>query len=194
MIGGRLVNVLVDPFAVATDLLITHLFSRWNADPDHAQFLVSANLAIKAEHFREMGGFHEAFAVPGAEDRAICAWWISRGGQIVFAPELVVYHEHPMSFTKYYRQHFNYGRGASILHRLRTAGLPNDGRVEGLSWYTGLFTLPITAGHRLQAPLLTSLLLMAQLASVAGFFSDRLREGPVPVSAPQTTVRDRVLG
>jgi glycosyltransferase involved in cell wall biosynthesis len=198
MIGGRLVNVLENSFAVATDLLVTHIFRRWNADPEHAQFLVSANLAFKAEHFREMGGFSEAFAVPGAEDRAICAWWIARGGQIVFAPEVVVHHEHPMSLKKYYRQHFNYGRGASMLHKLRTVGLPNDGKVEGLAWYLDLFTLPIAEGHRLRAPLLASLLFLAQVASIAGFFSDRLQEPRTPsvaaTLAPQPSAGDRALG
>ena len=77
----------------------------------------------------------------------------------------------------------------------RTEATEVGGKVEGLSWYLELFTLPITEGHRLRAPLLTSLLLLAQVASVAGFFSDRLNEGPVPSRpAPEQNMADRVLG
>jgi len=176
LIGGRMVNALdANPYAVASDLLVSHLFRTWNAEPEDAKFLVTANMTVRRQRFLDSGGFDEAFPVPGAEDRAFCARWISEGGRIVFAPEVMVHHRHPMSLRGYWRQHFNYGRGASKLHRRNTSGLPNDGRVESLSFYTDLFTIPTTEGYRRQAPLLTSLLLMAQVASTAGFVSDRIR-------------------
>jgi cellulose synthase/poly-beta-1,6-N-acetylglucosamine synthase-like glycosyltransferase len=176
LVGGRLVNSLTnDPFAITSDLLITHLFRRWNRDLASAGFLVSANIAVAAACFRDVGGFSEAFPYPGAEDRDLCARWLAGGRRVVFAPECIVHHIHPGGLPSFLRQHFNYGRGAARLHRLHPEDPRANGRREPLSFYTDLFSMPRTEHHSVRAPLLAGLLLLAQVASLAGFAAERRR-------------------
>jgi len=120
MVGGHTINRLVDnPYSAASQLVIDLVYAHHNADPDHAAFFASNNMTLGRDAFRALGGFDERFSE--SEDRDLCRRWLASGGRMRYAPEAVVYHAHPLRLRTFWRQHFNYGRGA--LRFYRAAGL-----------------------------------------------------------------------
>ncbi len=73
LVGGRTVNAVEqNPYSAASQCLIDHLFSYYNADPSDARLLTSNNLALAGGLFRSSEGFDERFPVAAAEDRELC--------------------------------------------------------------------------------------------------------------------------
>ena len=177
MIGGRTMNALPDnPYSSASQLLIDYLYSYYNADADHARFLTSNNLALAADRFRAIGGFDTTFAGAAAEDREFCDRWLFHGYRLMYAPEATVYHAHVLTFRTFWRQHFWYGRGAFLFHRIRARRGASRVKVEPLAFYRNLLRYPLSHARGAQALLLASLLAWAQAANVAGFFWERGRK------------------
>jgi len=46
------------------------------------------------------------------DSESICDRWPYHGYPMLYAPEVQVYHAHSLTLPKFWRQHFNYGRGA----------------------------------------------------------------------------------
>jgi len=143
-IGGRTVNRLPgNQYSAASQALIDYLYGYYNADPQHARFFASNNLAVPARQFKEMGGFDTASKRSASEDRMLCDQWLYLGHRLLFAPEAVVYHAHDLTLRSFWRQHFNYGRGAYCFHQVRAA---RSGRsrpkIEPLSFYLDLLRHP----------------------------------------------------
>jgi glycosyltransferase involved in cell wall biosynthesis len=182
-IGGRTINALpANPYSSATQLLIDYLYE-WHAAHRGAAFFASNNLAVPAELFRARGGFHSRFSLAAAEDREFCWRWARSGGQMTYAPEAVVRHAHPLTLASYWRQHFTYGRGALHFHRLH-AGF-SDGREDPtpLSFSLGLVAFPISRTGVRRRLLQTLLMSLAQAATAAGYWRERLRPGPTPTAS-----------
>ncbi len=174
-IGGLIINALEENvYSVASQLLITYLYSYYNADPDHAQFFTSCNLALPAELFRRTNGFDDSFPLAAAEDRDLCDRWLSHGYGMILAPEAIVYHAHPLTFRTFWRQHFNYGRGAFHFHRMRAARGREQVRLEPLRFYLRLLKYPFMEPPGIPAPLISGLMFCSQVANAAGFFWAKL--------------------
>ena len=119
MIGGHTHNRLRDNlFSQASQDVIDLVYRHYNERNDQALFLTANNMALPREEFLEMGGFDAEFSAGTAEDRELCERWLQAGHRIVYEPGLEVYHSHPLDFTGYFRQHFNYGRGARSYRRV----------------------------------------------------------------------------
>jgi len=172
-IGGRIVNALPDnPFATASQSLTDFLYS-WHAERRSGRFFVSCNLAVSAELFRRRGGFHPAFTLPAGEDREFCHRWVTAGGGMTYAHEAVVYHANQLTLKSFWRQHFGYGRGAFLVHRLRSLDQP---RVAApLAFYLRLVAFPLFRTPRGRRLTLTALLALAQAATVCGYSRERFR-------------------
>src|SRR5262249_32663588 len=98
-IGGKTLNSKpANLFSTASQLLIDYLYGYYNADPDHAVFLTSNNLAIPTAAFHEVGGFDVGFEKAAAEDRELCDRWIAKGYPLIYAPEVIVGHNHELTF------------------------------------------------------------------------------------------------
>src|SRR2546426_6759468 len=68
-IAGRTLNALPhNPYATASQLLVSFLFAYHNADPNQARFATTSNLALPTATFRALKGFDPTFPVPGGED------------------------------------------------------------------------------------------------------------------------------
>jgi glycosyltransferase involved in cell wall biosynthesis len=170
MIGGRMLNAISDnPYSTASQLLIDYLYNYYNADPDRARFLTSNNLALPANLFHAIGGFDATFPRAGAEDREFCDRWLHHGYRMAYAPEVLVHHTHLLTLGAFWRQHFNYGRGAFRFHQARARRGQRHIRVEPLSFYLNLLRYPSTQPQGGQALLLAMLLATAQVANAAGF-------------------------
>ena len=173
-VGGRIMNALPDnPFSTASQLLLAYLYAYYNVDVDDARFLASMNLALPADRFRVIGGFDPGFPAAAAEDRDLCDRWRHHGHRITYAPEVIVYHAHALSFRTFWRRHINYGRGAFAFHQARAR---RGGRfwVEPATFYLNLLRYPFSVGPSEGAPTLAALLALAQGANALGFLSARL--------------------
>jgi glycosyltransferase involved in cell wall biosynthesis len=170
-IGGRTLNALPEnSYSKASQVLIDYLYTYHNADPNRASFLTSNNLAMPADRFRAVGGFDAEWLRAAAEDRELCDRWLCYGNRLIYAPEALVYHAHPLTFRTFWQQHFNYGRGAFYFHRARAFRGQCRLRIERLKFYSGLLRYPSSQPCGRQALLLAKLLCIAQVANAGGFF------------------------
>ncbi len=180
-LGGRTLNALpANPFSTASQLLVSYLYDYYGAERGRALFFTSNNLAVPAEPFRSLGGFDPSYPRAAAEDREFCERWRARGLDLVYVPEAVVHHAHPLTLRGYARQHLDYGRGAAQLHRGRAASGQDRIRVEAPAFYLGLLRCPFGRARRRDAPFLAALLALSQAATAAGFAWETARRTWLP--------------
>jgi GT2 family glycosyltransferase len=168
-LGGRTLNALpANPYSTASQILIDYLYTYYNAGPNQASFFASNNLALPADHFHSIGGFDPIFPLAAAEDREFCDRWLLHGYRMIYAPEVLVYHWHPLTCRTFWKQHWNYGRGASYFHHIRVR------RGQGRTWlkppafFLDLLRYPFSQVRGQRALLLAALLVMAQEATTGG--------------------------
>jgi len=171
-IAGHTINMLPDNLFSSATHLLTDFLQEWHAGHRPDPFFASNNLAVPAKAFRGLGGFHPGFTLAAGEDREFCHRWAMSGGRTTLVPEAVVRHAHPLTLGSFWRQHFGYGRGAFLFHRLRARSV---GSVRTpFSFYLALVTYPLRRGKSPQRFRLTALLVLAQAATTAGFSRERL--------------------
>lgn len=189
-VGGRTVNGLPhNILSAASHLLLDYVYQHWNRNSEDALFLASNNVAFPLRHFAKIGGFDARFPLAAAEDRELCDRWRALGGRIVYAPEAVVQHFHALAPRTFLRQHFNYGRGAATLHRVRRGWVAGaQPRFEGGLFYLPLLLYPFSTGNGLRAVPLLALLLLSQVAMTLGYAWQRLL-GAAPVAAATSPER-----
>ena len=166
-VGGRVVNALDgNRYAETSQLLVSFLCDYYNG-PSGARFFTSNNLAFDRPVLVAAGGFDERYQHAAGEDRELCDRFARGGRPLAYAPSAVVCHSHDLSFTRFLRQHFTYGRGA---WGFRKALAARHGRVkvEPLSFYRGLVGYPLKQ-HGLRGLPHVALLGVAQVANAGGF-------------------------
>lgn len=184
--GGPTVNALEGNFfSSGSQLLVDYLYHYYNHDGRQVRFLASCNLAMPRAAFQSIGGFDEKFPRAAAEDRDLCASWLSSGHEMVYVPDAVVRHHHRLGPTSVLRQHFTYGRGA-YNHRVRLEqrGSERSSR-EPLSFYLELMRYPFGRMSFLRACAYSFLLGVTQVANVIGYFYERRH--PHPAGAIERT-------
>ncbi|KPL15509.1 MAG: glycosyl transferase [Anaerolineae bacterium SM23_84] len=172
-IGGRTLNALPDNlYSTASQLIVDVVYAHYNVNPDQASFLATNNLAIPADRFQAIGGFDAAFFPFASEDRDFCNRWLHHGYRMIYAPEVLVYHAHALTFRTFLRQHFSYGCGAFRFHKARARRGSGRFMVE-VEFYRNLLSLlrnmlSQVSGQR--ALSLATLLVLWQVANAVGFF------------------------
>lgn len=173
LIGGRTVNALPDNiYSTASQQLIDYLYSYYNAIGDRAQFFTSNNFALPAEAFEKIGGFDTSFSLAAGEDREFCFRWLNLGGRAVYAPEVTVYHSHALTLRKFWRQQFNYGRGAFLFGEIISKSGAH-GKRQHPSFYLNLLIYPFSQGSGIQKLLIAALFLVSQAGIAAGLFWEK---------------------
>ncbi|PSM50225.1 glycosyl transferase [Chroococcidiopsis sp. CCALA 051] len=171
LVGGRTLNALPDNlYSTASQVLIDFLYEYYNADRDRSSFFASNNLALPAERFHSLGGFDTTFPLAAGEDREFCDRWLQHGYQMIYAPEAQVYHAHKLTLYAFWRQHYNYGRGAFCFHQVRARRNMERIKVEPLSFYFNLLKYPFSQGASQPALAIATLFMLSQIANVSGFF------------------------
>ena len=176
-VAGRTINALPhNPFATASQIIIDMVHAYYNADPRKARFSASNNLALPTDLFRSLGGFDETFRT--SEDRDLIDRWLHRGHRLIYAPEVLVYHAHLLTWRGYCRLHFSYGQGAFRFHRVRARRGFGPFRPElNFHWHI-LRSLPrmLARGRDKQAFFLALLLLVWQVANTTGFIWEDMKD------------------
>jgi GT2 family glycosyltransferase len=107
---------------------------------EHFQFLpagLGANLAVRREAFRAIGGFDEALRA--GEDIDFCWRLQLQGYRLVSAPAAVVAKRERLDGRSRRRQQFSYGKhDAQLYRRFRAAGMRRNNRLTVKTW-TWLF-------------------------------------------------------
>jgi glycosyltransferase involved in cell wall biosynthesis len=186
MIGGRTLNLIHDnPYTSASQLLIDYLYSYYERHSGPIRFFTSNNLAVSAERFFALEGFDTTFPHPAAEDREFCDRWLHHGYEMTYAPDVVVYHAHALTFRTFCCQHFNYGRGAFRFHQLHARRGFKPIKIEPLPFYFNLLCYPFSSPEKQKRFLHAALLLLSQIANACGFFWERgiflRKKGQVPL-------------
>ncbi|NOT07452.1 MAG: glycosyltransferase [Gemmatimonadales bacterium] len=173
-IGGRIVNALPDSaYSTGSQLLVEYLYEYFNTSNEGATFFITSNLSFPTEAFREMGGFDTSFPLAAAEDRDICDRWVERKGSLIYAGDAVVRHAHPLRLKSFWRQHYNYGRGAYYLQQARANRGESNLRVEPVRFYFGLVTYPWKRLEGSRALAGCVIAALSQVAYLAGFLRER---------------------
>lgn len=181
LIGGRTFNAVSDnPYSAATQIIFDLVYDYYNPDPEHARFVGAANLSVSADRFRDTGGFKADFTT--SEDREFCDRWLNKGYRIIHAAEAAVYHLHSLTFRKFCKQHFEYGRGAFRYQRIRalrkTGTMRNDLKFH--------LCLPLLLRKHIselpprQAIIVALLLPVWEIANAVGFFYEKFSRSSKP--------------
>ena len=177
LIGGHTINALPNTrFSTASQTLVSYLYDYYGANNKESSFFTSNNLAVLRTEFQALGGFDTNFPLAAGEDRDFCIRWSEAGKQMVYAPRALVYHTHAMTLRSFWRQHFNYGRGAFNFHRQRAHRNREPIRIESIGFYLNLLLYPFSKMNATQASSITGLLFLSQVANAAGFFRERIRQ------------------
>ncbi|MGF1514129.1 MAG: glycosyltransferase [Elainellaceae cyanobacterium] len=167
IIGGQTVNMLSDnPFSTMSQNIISIGYDHYNSVRDQARFFTSNNMVVPTQAFLEVGGFNTDFRT--SEDRELCDRWIHSGRRMLYDPDIVIYHAHPMTLQQFWRQHFTYGQGAFRFHNTRSKKGWGNFKIEG-NYYVNLLLYPFRHGQSRQGASLTFALLVSQVANLSGF-------------------------
>lgn len=174
-IGGRTLNALpYNLYSTTSQLIIDFVYAYYNADANQARFFASNNLALPTDHFRANGGFDPTFTT--SEDRELCDRLLFSGYRMIYASEAVVYHAHALTFRTFWRQHFNYGRGAFRFYQTRGQRRRERVRPEAKSFYLDMLRFPLSQAQGWRALVLATLLTISQGASATGILWEKVNQ------------------
>lgn len=175
LIGGCIINALSENiYATASQALLDYIYASYQNKTKFPQFFTSNNIALSAENFWAIGGFDTNFPLAAAEDREFCDRLLSHNYKMRYAPEAIVYHAHHLTLKTFYRQHFNYGRGAFLFHKTYSQRHPQQKSIQPWSFYLKLLTYPLTKQYAQSAVLLCFLILLSQIATTFGMVTEKL--------------------
>lgn len=187
LVGGRTINALPENrYAEASQLLVGFIYDYFNR-PGRPHFFTSNNIAMPRERFLAVGGFDASYPRAAAEDRDFCDRWQLAGNPVVYAPEAVIDHAHALTLRRFWRQHFNYGRGAYHYHLGHARRNQAAIKVEPAGFYLQLLGAPLQH-HALFAALpLVVLMGLSQVANTAGFAVERIARAQPQPKIPSVT-------
>jgi len=176
MLGGRTTQQPGDPYSETNQLIFNAVHRFYNESGQGAAFFPSNNMAIPAELLRDVGGFDPKFFPHASEDRELCDRWRHLGHDLIYVPEAHLIHVRPANFQRFWRQHFNYGRGAHHYHRLRAergSGQLRDDAVFHRR-LPGMLRQPLAHLPLQKRATALALIGIWQLANAAGYFKERI--------------------
>jgi glycosyltransferase involved in cell wall biosynthesis len=166
LIAGHAINALpANPYSQTTQDL-TSFLQEYAGGP----LAIGNNFGVPAAGFRELGGFHPRYFRNAAEDRDFCLRWRDAGRPSVDGAGILVHHAHPLGLRSFLRQHYNYGRGAFVLHHA-----PLASRHQPANFYLSLLLWPVSPRRGARSLRLWPLILASQCAHLTGYLRQWLR-------------------
>ena len=174
LVGGHTLNCLPDNvYSTASQLLVDYLYDYYNRGNGEATFFTSNNFAVPRVLYQQLGGFDTSFPLAAGEDREFCDRWRYHGFLMHYAPSMQLHHAHTLTLASFWRQHFNYGRGAFHFHKARSQRQSQPIEVEPLTFYWRLLRFPFSQQQGWRTLGLSALFFLSQVANVAGFFWEK---------------------
>lgn len=166
--GGRTLNALVnDHFAQATQKLADYVYREYKPAQNMGAFFITNNLALPRKEFLKMGGFDPSLRF--GEDRELCRRWTWRRNALVFIPNALVYHSHPLRLASFLRLHFSYGTGTAQFKKRCAQKRLKPATMSPPSYYVKLLFFGWTEKKNFHGILISVLLLLSQLCYTAGY-------------------------
>ncbi len=176
MLGGLTVNaVKKNVFSTASQTLVDYLYDYGDGSNSNFSFFTSNNLTVPRSKFLSIGGFDESFKLPAAEDRDLGSRWMENNHDKAFVETAIVYHHHNLNWRDFWRQHYNYGRGAYHFHTLRKHRNNQKLKIEPINFYIKMFYFPFIKHPVPRAALISSLFFIGQSANALGFFQETIQ-------------------
>lgn len=189
LIGGRVENALTqNPYSEASEQIGRYVYDYNRSDAAHEPFFTSNNIALSADLFSALGGFTTSIPSATAEDKEFCDRWRARGLALSHVAEAVVYHAHDLTFGRFLRQHFNYGRGILSFRLQRRTRTRREIVPEPLKFYVGLVLSPLRERKASRRWRTVALLIVSQVATMAGALRELMRW---PGPAREASARER---
>jgi len=117
LLGGTTGNGLPDNLFSATAESLLHFFDDYQlAHHQPIDFLASNNIACDHQAFNSIDGFDTRYPLAAGEDREFCRRWQTAGWLLKRVPEARATHFHQLDLRRFWRQQYNYGRGAARFH------------------------------------------------------------------------------
>ena len=139
VVGGMVRNcVQRNIFSEVSQEMSNHFVKFLSRANQVTTFLTSNNVAYHSESVRKAGGFSDRFRHPGGEERALHHVILRQGGKVVMLPDQIVDHYHVLTLRSFLKQHYYYGRGSFILHRIISKELSHSPNPIPLSAYSSL--------------------------------------------------------
>jgi len=172
MFGGHTVNsISSNLFSVASQMIVALAYQYFNPCSTRASFFASNNMVFPRVNFLELGGFHPEFRA--SEDREICDRWLRSGYRMEYVSDVEIHHAHHLSLLTFCRQHFSYGRGAYLYHRIRRQRGEPPFRPD-FSFHIQLLTYPFKTLPWFQALIVMVLMILSQFASLLGYHQEKI--------------------
>jgi glycosyltransferase involved in cell wall biosynthesis len=169
LLGGRVENALSgNPYSEASEWITQFVYDHNRSNTAHEPFFTANNIAVAAELFRAVGGFTTAIPSATAEDKEFCDRWRTHGLVLSHVPDAVVRHAHDLTFARFVRQHFNYGRGILAFRLLRRNRIQSRIVPEDVNFYARLVLSPVREPAAPRRWRVFALLVVSQLATIAG--------------------------
>ena len=183
-VGGQVLNALPQNlYATASQGLVDYLYTQYNTKVQNTGFFTSNNMALSARDFHRIGGFDQTFPLAAAEDREFCDRWRASGYLLIYAPEVKVYHAHDLTLKSFWRQQFNYGRGAFHYYQTQTCKEPQPSQRQPWVFYLRLLTYPLQSWGLPKALLITALFWVSQIAVVMGRLTEARRNSQIKTNS-----------
>jgi GT2 family glycosyltransferase len=173
MVGGHTVNGLPENlYSSVSQMIVDRVYAAHNAHPRQAGFFTSNNLAVAKAALQQLGGFDARYRYAGGEDRGLSDRWRHSGNPMIYLPQARIFHFHNLSFGRFLRQHFNYGRGAIVYHKTRVSSHAEEAataRAIVLDWRAWKQEIRARKGRHSTISIVL-LLVLWQAANAAGYF------------------------
>jgi glycosyltransferase involved in cell wall biosynthesis len=175
LLGGRVENALPEnPYSTASEHISQFVYEYNRTGGAIEPFFTTNNIALAATLFGVVGGFGTCIPSATAEDKEFCDRWRAHGLALTHVPSAVVHHAHDLTFARFVRQHFDYGRGILAFRLIRRRRAASAFLPEPLKFYTGLVLSPMYRPSPLGRWRLIALLVTSQLATLAGALREAL--------------------
>lgn len=179
LLGGRVENALTEnPYSTASEQISQFVYEYNRTGRAREPFFTTNNFALAAHLFRAVGGFATSIPSATAEDKEFCDRWRAHGLALAHVPTAVVHHAHNLTFARFLRQHFDYGRGILAFRLIRRRRATSRFVPEPLKFYTGLMLSPMRRPSSVGRWRLVALLVAAQVATLLGALREALTWPP----------------
>ncbi len=172
LVGGNVENAFPENlYATASQLLFDYLYNYYHgrdAATVQKPFFTSNNLALARSMFLQYGGFDVRMRL--GEDREFCVRLAEHGVAQVYAPHARVRHFRELNAKAFWKQHFQYGRGAFDYHSHLRARERDTLLPEPFRFYVEMLRYPYRRAEQ-KATRLMLLLVLSQIANLCGFFA-----------------------
>jgi len=175
LLGGRVENALIEnPYSMASQHISQFVYEYNRTAGAREPFFTTNNIALAADLFRALGGFATSIPSATAEDKEFCDRWVAHGLALTHVPSAVVHHAHDLTFARFLRQHFNYGRGILKFRLIRRRRAESPFVPQPLKFYVDLVVSPMHRPSSVGRWRLTGLVVASQVATLGGALSEAL--------------------